>query len=717
MLSAYRCLDPATLKVYERSSVVVNESRQPGVGCAASGDGGLSAVLTFVPDNWCVQEQEEPLSSALPPAEPVAAAGEENGSAGHNGDQGGCVNEGDQEDSNHVDTDSGGGWFNNFSASPVGTPMSESTSARHRQDLEEFSESSPALQPLHLPDDALAALPSVPLASHWVAGGSGHVHSAAVAIAEMQGVAGLGGAALLAGMMGAEKSIPAVPKTLAEAMASPQADKWKEAMQEEIRCQGEHQTWELTDLPAGARALPCKWVFAVKMSADGTTVERYKARLVVKGFAQVEGVDYFDVYAPVCKFAALRGLLAVAAAQDLEVYHVDIKTAFLHAPLEEELYMDQPPGYKQGTKVCRLLKSVYGLKQAPRAWHELLKQELEGLGFRQSHSDPALFIRDDPLCWVLVYVDDMLAVCKGRAFVINLIAKTRKVFELRDLGPVQKFVGFQIERNRQEGTIKIHQSQMASELLTAAGFGDSKPNSLPMQPKIRLGPTVEGTEVLTEQQWYASTVGSLLYLVVCTRPDLAVSVGMLARHTAGPGPEHVEALKGVLRYLQGTKSLGIVYTGGTELIAYCDADLAAELRTCRSTSGFVFMMGGSAFVWMSKRQPAVASSSTQAEYMAAFAACQEAMWVKLLLADLRVPIQCVTIRGDNQPMLHLVKQPAIVAGSKHIEIKYHFTREKVMLGEVKFVYVRSAENLADGLTKPLSKAQFFKFRKEIGMSL
>jgi ribonuclease HI len=238
-----------------------------------------------------------------------------------------------------------------------------------------------------------------------------------------------------------------------------------------------------------------------------------------------------------------------------------------------------------------------------------------------------------------------------------------------------------------------------------------------MQPSVKLGPAVEGTEMQSEQQWYASTVGSLLYLVVCTRPDMAIAVGILARHTARPGPEHIEALKGVLRYLQGTRSLGIVYTGRTDLTAHCDADLAAELRTSRSTSGFVFMLGNAAFIWMSKRQPAVASSSTQAEYMAAFAACQEALWVKLLMADLKMPVKCVTVFGDNQPMLQLVKQPMIAASSKHIEIKYHFTREKVMQGEVKFEYVRSDDNLADGLTKALSKAKFMKFRQEIGMAM
>jgi hypothetical protein len=158
-----------------------------------------------------------------------------------------------------------------------------------------------------------------------------------------------------------------------------------------------------------------------------------------------------------------------------------------------------------------------------------------------------------------------------------------------------------------------------------------------------------------------------------------------------------------------------MYTGGTALTAHCDADWGAELRTAKSTSGFVFMLGGSAFVWMSKRQPAVASSSTHAEYMAAFAACQEAMWVKLLMADLRMPVKCVTICGDNQPMLHLLKQPVMSAASKHIEIKYHFTREQVMKGEVAFVFVKSEDNLADGLTKPLVKAQFLKFRQKIGM--
>jgi hypothetical protein len=584
------------------------------------------------------------------------------------------------------------------------------------QDLHDFAESSPALQPLHLPDDALAALPEIPLASHWVAGGSGSVHAAALTLAEVKGVSTMGGAALLAGLLDAKRVPPRVPETLAEAMASPECEKWKVAMQEEMRCQADHVTWELVDPPQGARVLPCRWVFAIKLAPDGVSVERYKARLVVKGFAQVEGVDYFDVYAPVCKFAALRGLLAVAAAQDLEIHHIDIKTAFLNAPLEEELYMQQPPGFKQGVKVCRLLKSVYGLKQAPRAWHDLLKSELAILGFKQAASDPALFIREDPLCWVLVYVDDMLAVCKGKAFVINLIARTREIFELRDLGPVSKFVGFQIVRDRAARTVLIHQAQMAQDLLIAAGFDGCKPNTLPMQPKTRMGPAEEGTEVLTEQQWYASTVGSLLYMVVCTRPDLALAVGMLARHTARPAPEHIEALKGVLRYLQGTKSLGILYGPDVTLAAYCDADLGAELRTAKSTSGFVFLLGGSAFIWLSKRQPAVASSSLHAEYMAAFAACQEAMWVKQLLMDLRVQTGCVTIYGDNQPMLHLLKQPVISVGSKHIEIKYHFTREKVLLGEVQFVYVKSAENLADAFTKPLAKIPFLNFRKGIGMS-
>jgi hypothetical protein len=337
------------------------------------------------------------------------------------------------------------------------------------------------------------------------------------------------------------------------------------------------------------------------------------------------------------------------------------------------------------------------------------------MGFKQADSDPALFILDQPGCWILVYVDDMLVVCKSGAFILSLIKKTAAAFELRDLGPAHKFVGFQIVRDRAARTVTIHQQQLIEELLKVTEFGTCRPNSVPLQPKVKFGPAEEGTVVQDMQQWYASTVGSLLYLVVCTRPDLAYAVGMLARHTSQPTMEHVKALKGVLRYLSGTKSLGLVYGASQDLSAYTDADFGAELRTAKSTTGFVFLIGGSAFIWLSKRQPAVASSTLHAEYMAAFAACQEAMWVRMLLRDLRKPTACITIGADNQPMLQLLKQPAITMGSKHIDVKYHYTREKAKSGEVKFVYVSTDMNLADGFTKPLGVLAFKSFRARIGM--
>jgi hypothetical protein len=267
-------------------------------------------------------------------------------------------------------------------------------------------------------------------------------------------------------------------------------------------------------------------VFKIKKDANGN-IERFKARLVAKGFRQLEGVDYDEIFAPVSKYATLRALLATVAEQDLELHQLDIKTAFLNGELEEDVYVEQPPGYKEGgpSTACRLNRALYGLKQAPRAWHKTLKEELETFGFEASEADPGLFVskRKYGNVYILTYVDDILIAGSSMLEVNEVKTSISKVFDVHDLGEAKCFLNMTIERDRVDRTIKLGQARMATELVAKYGLKDGKPRSLPLDPSLHLHQD-EGQPLDKSTTGYMHLVGSLLYLSVCTRPDIAQAV-------------------------------------------------------------------------------------------------------------------------------------------------------------------------------------------------
>ena len=206
---------------------------------------------------------------------------------------------------------------------------------------------------------------------------------------------------------------------------------------------------------------------------------------------------------------------------------------------------------------------------------------------------------------------------------------------------------------------------------------------------------------------YTNLIGSLLYLSVCTRPDIAQAVGVLSKYMKEPTTVHWQVAKGVLRYVAATREQSIVY--GTEpntVVGYCDADYAGDLDTRRSTTGFVFILNGGAITWLSKRQPTVAVSTTEAEYIAAAQATKEALWLRILLTDLGVSITTFQIMADNQSALKLLKNPVFSMRSKHIDVVYHFARERVARWEVEFSYIRTEDMLADMFTKAVPSNKF-----------
>lgn len=508
------------------------------------------------------------------------------------------------------------------------------------------------------------------------------------------------------------------PATYQEAISSQDADLWQAAMVEELTALSANNTWELGIPPTGIKPIPVKWVYKIKRDGLGN-IERYKARLVVKGFRQREGIDYDEVFAPVSKYATFRILMGLTAALDLELHQIDIKNAFVQGTLEEDVWVEQPPGFHTGAPgtACHLIKALYGLKQAPRVWHTRLHTELVDYGFTASKADPSLYTYHDKTgtVYLLSYVDDILIASSAITTIEKVKAFIKRTFPARDLGEATYYLGINLSRDRLARCLKLSHERAILDLVSKFDLTESKPRDIPMSAGSKLT-ALDGEPLDTVAYPFATLVGSLLHLTVTTRPDIAFAVGVLSRFMAKPLTAHWHAAKGVLRYLAGTAALGITFRGSdTTLTGFCDADYAADTDTRKSTTGYVFLFNGGAVTWSSKRQPTVAASTTEAEYISAASATKEALWLRKLLADLKVAPGTIEIKSDNQGALKLLRNPISSLRTKHIDVAHHFARERVMRGEVSFSFVSTSYMLADALTKALPSSKFELCRAGMGM--
>jgi hypothetical protein len=440
--------------------------------------------------------------------------------------------------------------------------------------------------------------------------------------------------------------------------------------------------------------------------------------LVAKGYAQMQGVDYDETYAPVAKMATIRTLLAIGAAKGWFLHHMDVKNAFLHGNLEEEVYMCQPPGFenkKHPEFVCKLKKALYGLKQAPRAWYQKIAKLFTNIGFKVSKADTSLYAKriDGYIVVILIYVDDLIIGGESMAEINNLKKNLEMQFHMKDLGELKYFLGIEVVRSRKG--IWMLQKQYATNVLKKSGMSGCKPINVPLEKNCKLradlGRRIENVNV------YRSMVGSLIYLTI-TRPDLSYAVGLVSQFMQQPTKPHLECIRRILRYVKATLNYGLFYKADLdiELEGYTDADWAGNQTDRRSTSGYMFTLGSAAISWSSKKQATVALSSTEAEYRgAAIATCEE-VWIRRLLADLGEYIDgVVTIWCDNMSSIQLAKNPVFHARTKHIEVHYHFLREKVIDGEVDLQYVNTNEQVADIFTKGLSIEKHAQFRDMLGV--
>ena len=393
-------------------------------------------------------------------------------------------------------------------------------------------------------------------------------------------------------------------------------------MEEELQALDRTHTWDLVDLPLGKTAVSCRWIYKIKTKFDGS-IERYKARLVARGFTQEYGIDYEETFAPVARLTSVRSLLAVGAAKHWDMWKMDVKNAFLNGDLHEEVYLKPPPGFSHSqNQVFKLNKALYGLKQAPRAWFEKFSKVVQQLGFSSSPYDHALFLRrsERGIVLLLLYVDDMIITGDDITGISELKQFLSQQFEMKDLGSLSYFLGLEVSSVPTGYTLS--QVKYASDLLLKSGISDTKIASTPLEYEVKLN--VEDGELLSNPTLYRPLVGSLIYLTV-TRPDIAHAVHIVSQFMAAPRTPHYTAVLHILRYVKGTIFQGLHYSHNSslELYGYSDADWAGDPTTRCSTTGFCFFLGDSLISWRSKKQPLASKSSAESEYRALADTTQE----------------------------------------------------------------------------------------------
>ena len=539
--------------------------------------------------------------------------------------------------------------------------------------------------------------------------------------------------------------------------------RWQKAIAEEYASHEENGTWRPATLPAGRKALSTKWVFKNKTNADGSI--RHKARLVVRGFEQKQGIDFQETFAPVAKFPTVRIMLALATHFDWEIHQMDVKTAFLYPVIEDEVYISIPEGYQEfhpdkkfTEEVFRLQKTLYGLRQSPLAWYRVVDSFLCSKGLIRSNEDSSLYISESLI--VILFVDDILLFAKDMATIQEAKGWLTSQYRMTDLGELRQFLGMQIMRNRKDREMFLGQQRYFRRILEQCKMADCKGCKTPMDPKIFLiKPADKDITGVTE---YKSLIGSLMYGMLGTRPDLGYAISTLSKVNDCPGEEHHAAGKRALRYLQESKDYGIRFMAGEpgvfpEPVCYTDSDWAGDKENRRSTGGYVFMLAGGAVSWKTKRQSVVAMSSTEAEYIALSEATKEAVWMRRLLVEIesrvvkrpvldaaayheeelvrqwepeheeiqdpaREPEQILVsmrpqvILADNQGSIKMTENVLGNTRAKHIDLRYHYVRDAWQDSKICLQYEPTETMTADILTKPLARDRHWSLLRAMGLA-
>ncbi len=407
---------------------------------------------------------------------------------------------------------------------------------------------------------------------------------------------------------------------------------------------------------------------------------------------------------------------------------MDVKTAFLNGNLEERIYMAQPDGFiekSQVGKVCELQKSIYGLKQASRSWNIRFDETVKTYGFTQLMDEPCVYklIHEGKVVFLVLYVDDILLIGNDVGRLTEIKIWLAKQFDMKDLGEAAYVLGIQIFRDRKNKQLALSQASYIDKIMDRFAMQDSKKGLLPFRHGVHLSkeqsPKTPQEEEDMRRIPYASAVGSLMYAMLCTRPDICYAVGVVSRFQSNPGPEHWIAVKHILKYLRRTRNYMLVYSG-TDLTmrGYTDSDFQSDKDSRKSTSGSVFILNGGSVVWRSIKQTCIADSTMEAEYVAACEAAKEAVWLRKFLMTLEVIPDAnkpMVLYCDNSGAVANSKEPRSHKRSKHIERKYHLIREIVQRGDVEVTKISTHDNLANPFRKTLAGKVFESHLEGLGM--
>ncbi|GJZ92352.1 putative RNA-directed DNA polymerase [Tanacetum coccineum] len=503
------------------------------------------------------------------------------------------------------------------------------------------------------------------------------------------------------------------PKKISEAL---QDDSWVQAMQEELLQFKLQQVWVLVDLPHGMKVIGTKWVYRNKRDERGVVV-RNKARLVAQGYTQEEGIDYDEVFAPVARIEAIRLFLAFASFMGFIVYQMDVKSAFLYGTIDEEVYVSQPPGFvdpDHPKKVYKVVKALYGLHQAPRAWYATLSTFLEKHGYKRGTIDKTLFIKRDKkdIMLVQVYVDDIIFGSTKKSWCDEFEALMKSRFQMSSMGELTFFLGLQVKQNK--AGIFISQDKYVAEILKKFDLVNVKTAITPMETKVALTKDEEAVDV--DVHLYRSMIGSLMYLTA-SRPDIMYAVCVCSRFQVTPKTSHLNAVKRIFKYLKGKPHLGLWYPRESpfDLEAFSDSDYGGSNLDRKSTTGGCQFLGQRLISWQCKKQTIVATSTTEAEYVAAANCCGQVLWVQNQLLDYGFNFMNTKIHIDNESTICIVKNPVYHSKTKHIEIRHHFIRDCYEKKLISVEKIHTDLNVADLLTKPFDGPRFNYLVVSIGM--
>ena len=519
--------------------------------------------------------------------------------------------------------------------------------------------------------------------------------------------------------------------TFHQAMSSEEADGWYKAMETEIEQLLKLDVWE--EVPRSSvkndNIIDCTWAFKKKRFPDGT-VRKLKARLCVRGDQQLEGIDYFETYAPVVQWSTVRMLLVLSVALNLVTKQVDYTNAFVQAPLKDTVYMELPRCFEKEGYVVRLKRSLYGLVQSPLNFFNHLRDGLVARNWTPSDHDPCVFYKDGLVC--LVYVDDCLFFGKNMKSIDKEIeylkqAKPTKLY-LEEENNVAGFLGILLQR-KDDGTLELLQEGLIKRIIAALGLEDSMPKETPAN-KEPLGKDENGAPRL--ERWnYRSVVGMMMYLATNSRPDIAFAVNQCARHAMNPRRSHEKAVKRIGRYLKGTMNQGMIInpTEDLSLDLYADADFAGLYNaedvedpvSVKSRTGWVMTLGNIPVTWASKLQSEIALSTMEAEYIALSTGMRELVGCRKLINEItenckierKGSSKISRVWEDNAAALKhaLVPMPKLNPRTKHIAVKYHWFKSKIEPGKIEMNPIGTKTQKADIFTKGLTAVEFKAKRK------